>query len=198
MAHTSLSTNKFAFAEQNPVLPNYRGDHQAFQSSKMLDNQTNLASSESQPNSLVHYPPITPTIHYYTGNSNEATINSFPTSTTTNMINSTNPSGIVQPVSLIHYQPITPAGSEDPIRSTDNTYSGGLEHTSTNNDSGHHTSNGNSHDGASHSGNAHKSSSSHNNNDHGGSHHSSSNHSTSHHHGAFASAGGGGASASAD
>ncbi|MGA9844103.1 MAG: hypothetical protein WBQ25_17505 [Nitrososphaeraceae archaeon] len=203
MAPTSLNINKFAFAEQNPVLPNYRGDHQAFEPSKMLDNRTTLSFSEIQPKSLVHYQPITPAIHYYTGNSNQVSINSFPTSTT-NMINSTNPSSIVQSVSLPHYQPIAPAGSEDPIRSTDNTYSGGHEsslasggndHASTN-DGGHHSSNDNSHGGGSHSGNAHKSSSNHNNNDHAGSHHSS-NHSSSHHHGASASAGDGGASASA-
>ena len=115
MAPTSLNINKFAFAEQNPVLPNYRGDHQAFEPSKMLDNRTTLSFSEIQPKSLVHYQPITPAIHYYTGNSNQVSINSFPTSTT-NMINSTNPSSIVQSVSLPHYQPIAPAGSEDPIR----------------------------------------------------------------------------------
>ena len=175
MAPTSLNINKFAFAEQNPVLPNYRGDHQAFEPSKMLDNRTTLSFSEIQPKSLVHYQPITPAIHYYTGNSNQVSINSFPTSTT-NMINSTNPSSIVQSVSLPHYQPIAPAGSEDPIRSTDNTYSGGHEsslasggndHASTN-DGGHHSSNDNSHGGGSHSGNAHKSSSNHNNNDHAG------------------------------
>ena len=222
-AYNSLSINKFAFAEQNPVLPNYRGDHQAFEPSKMLDNRTNLASSDSQPKSMVHYPPITPATNYYTGNSNEAGINSLLTSTT-NVINSTNPSGIVQPISLPHYQPIAPSGSENPIRSTDNIYSGGLEHAGTNegshqssndnshdggshsgstqnsHDGGSHSgSTQNSHDGGSHSGSTHKSSSNHNNNDHAGrttSHHSS-NHSGGHHNGASASAGGGGASASA-
>src|SRR4249920_1919152 len=76
MAPTSLSISKFAFAEQNPVLPNYRGDHQAFEPSKMLDNRTTLSFSEIQPKSLVHYQPITPAIHYYTGNSNQVSINS--------------------------------------------------------------------------------------------------------------------------
>ena len=74
----------------------------------MVDNKTNLASSEIQPDSLVHYQPITPASHDYTGNSNEASINNSPISTA-NMINSTNPSGIVQPVSLVNYQPIAAA-----------------------------------------------------------------------------------------
>src|SRR5215831_17449936 len=194
--HTPQSISKLAFAQQNPVLPNYKGNHRAFEPSNTVDNKANLTSSEIQPNSLVHYQPITPVSHDYTGNSNEPSINSFPISTTTNMINSTNPSGIVQPVSLVHYQPITPAGSDDPITSTNNNDN---EHASTN-DGSHHSSNDNSHDGGSHSGSTHhKSSSNHDNNDHGGgtkSHHSS-HHSGSHHHGAsaFASAGGGGASA---
>ena len=52
-----------------------------------------------------------------------------------NMINSTNPTGIVQPVSLVHYQPIAAAR----FRGSYNKYknSGGLEHASTN-DGGHH------------------------------------------------------------
>ena len=125
--------NKLAFAQQNPVLPNYRGNHRAIEPSSMVDNKANLASSEIQPNSLVHYQPITPASHDYTGNSNEASINNSPISTA-NMINSTNPTGIVQPVSLVHYQPIVAAGSGDPIISTN---SGGLEHASTN-DGGHH------------------------------------------------------------
>ena len=139
--------NKLAFAQQNPVLPNYRGNHRAIEPSSMVDNKANLASSEIQPDSLVHYQPITPASHDYTGNSNEASINNSPISTA-NMINSTNPTGIVQPVSLVHYQPIVAAGSGDPIISTN---SGGLEHASTN-DGGHHSSNDNSHDGGSHSG----------------------------------------------
>ena len=205
--------NKLAFAQQNPVLPNYKGNHRAIEPSSMVNNKANSASSEVQLNSLVHYQPITPASHDYTGNSDQASINRIPISTATNMINSTNPAGIVQPVSLVHYQPIVAAGSGDPIISTN---SAGLEHTSTN-DGGHHSSNDNSHDGGSHSGSTHhKSSSTHDNNDHGGgtkSHHSnhsshqsnhhsshhSSHHSGSHHHGASASAsaGSGGASASA-
>ena len=124
MAPTSLNFNKFAFAQQDPVLPNYRGDHRAFEPSKVLDNQTNLASGEIQPSSLVHYQPITPASHYYTGSSNEASINGFPTSIT-NMVNSTNPSSVVQPISLTHYQPIAPASSGGPPSSTDNIFSGG-------------------------------------------------------------------------
>jgi hypothetical protein len=205
MAPSLLNINKFAFAQQNPVLPNYRGDHRSFEPSKTLDNQANLASNEIQSKSLVHYQPITPASNSYTGNSNEASMNGVPISIP-NMINSTNPSSLVQPVSLTHYQPITPAGSGDPIGSTDNSFSGGQEsslaggdnqHGSTS-DGSHHSSNDNSHDGGSHSGSAHKSSSNHNNSDHAGrtSHHSG-DHSSSHHHGASASAGGGGASASA-
>lgn len=152
MNPTSLNFNKFAFAQQDPVLPNYRGDHRALEPSKVLNNQTNLASGEIQPSSLVHYQPITPANHYYTGSSNEGSINSFPTSIT-NMVNSTNPSSLVQPISLTHYQPIAPASSEGPPSSTDNIFSGdhessltgsGNEHTSTN-DGGHSSSNDNSH-----------------------------------------------------
>ena len=90
----------------------------------MLDNQANLASSEIQSKSLVHYQPITPASHYYTGNSNEASTNGFPRSIT-NTFNSTNPSSLVQPVSLTHYQPITPSGSGGPISNTGNIFSGG-------------------------------------------------------------------------
>ena len=114
MAPSLLNINKFAFAQQNPVLPNYRGDHRSFEPSKTLDNQANLASNEIQSKSLVHYQPITPASNSYTGNSNEASMNGVPISIP-NMINSTNPSSLVQPVSLTHYQPITPAGSGDPI-----------------------------------------------------------------------------------
>jgi hypothetical protein len=198
--------NNLAFAQQNPILPNYKGNHQALESSNTVDNKANLASSEIQPNSLVHYQPITPASNYYTGSSNEATTNSFRISTT-NMVNSTNPAaGIVQPVSLVHYQPIIPADSEDPITSTNSV---GPEHTSTNdNGGGHHSSNNDSnHNGGSHSDSTHhKSSSNHDNSSHGGgtSSHHSSHHSGSHDHGgasasASASAGGGhgGASASA-
>ena len=126
MNPTSLNFNKFAFAQQDPVLPNYRGDHRALEPSKVLNNQTNLASGEIQPSSLVHYQPITPANHYYTGSSNEASINSFPTSIA-NMVNSTNPSSVVQPISLTHYQPIAPASSEGPPSSTDNIFSGDHE-----------------------------------------------------------------------
>ena len=142
MAPSSLNINKFAFAQQNPVLPNYRGDHRAFEPSKMLDNQANLTSSEIQSKSLVHYQPISPVSHYYTGNSNEASTNGFPRSIT-NTFNSTNPSSLVQPVSLTHYQPITPSGSGGPISNTGNIFSGGQE-SSLAGDS-HHSSNDNSH-----------------------------------------------------
>ena len=178
MAPTLLNINKFAFAQQNPVLPNYRGDHRAFEPSKTLDNQANLASNEIQSKSLVHYQPITPASNSYTGNSNEASMNGVPISIP-NMINSTNPSSLVQPVSLTHYQPITPAGSGDPIGSTDNSFSGGQESSLAGGirDNARMEAqvmvvvtagNDNSHDGGSHSGSAHKSSSNHNNSDHAG------------------------------
>jgi len=191
----SINFNKYAFAQQNPVLPNYRGDQRTIGSSKILYNQTNLASSDIQPKSLVHYQPITPAVHDYIGNSNSKSISSFPTLTRTNMINSTSPSSFVQPVSLTQYQPITPAGSTNPLPSPENIDN---EHASTNNDGGgHHSSKDNGHDGASHSDNAHHgSSSNHNNNDHDG---RTSHHSSGHHHeaSASASAGGSGAFASA-
>jgi len=212
MNPTSLNFNKFAFAQQDPVLPNYRGDHRTLEPSKVLNNQTTLASGEIQPSSLVHYQPITPANHYYTGSSNEASINSFPTSIA-NMVNSTNPSSVVQPISLTHYQPIAPASSAGSPSSTDTIFSGdhessltgsGNEHTSTNDDGhssndnshsggSHSSSNDNSHSGGSHSDSGHKSTSNHSHNHH------SSDHSSSGHHGASASAsaGGGGASASA-
>ena len=165
--------NKLAFAQQNPILPNYKGNHRALESSNTVNNTAKLASSEIQPNSLIHYQPITPASHYYTGNSNEASISNIPISTT-NMINSTNPAGIVQPVSLVRYQPIAPAASEDPITSTN---SAGLEHTSTNDGSHHSSSNDNNHNVGSHSDSTHhKSSSNHEDDNHGGgteSHHSS-------------------------
>ena len=142
----------------------------------MVDYKTGLTSREIRPISLVHYQPITPASHYYTGNSNEKSINNFPISTT-NMINSTNTAGIVQPVSLVHYQPIVAAGSEDPIISTNSAV---FQHASTINDGHHSSTNDNSHDGGSHSDSTHqKSSSNHDNNDQGGgtrSHHSDSHH----------------------
>jgi hypothetical protein len=189
---TTLNFNKFAFAQQNPVLPNYKGNHRAIEPSNTVNNRADLASSEIQPNLLVHYQPITPTTH--SENSDEASLRSFPTSTT-DMINSTTPSSLVQSVSLTHYQPITPADSTDSLSSPDNSDN---EHASTN-DGGHHSGNDNGHDGESHSDNAHhESSSSHNNDGHSGSSgHHSSGHFSSHHHGAFASAGSGGAFASA-
>jgi len=194
---TSQIIGKLAFAQQNSVLPNYSGNYRAIEPSNTVDNKANPAFSEIQTDSLVHYQPITPTSHYYTGIPNEPRINSFPISTA-NMINSTNTSGIVQPVSLVNYQPIAPAASQNPITSTT---SAGLEHASTDNGD-HHSSNDNSHDGGSHSSNTHhKSSSTNDNNDHGGrtkSHHGS-HHFGTHRHGASASAsaGSGGASASA-
>jgi hypothetical protein len=207
--------NKLAFAQQNTVLPNYKGNYRPIEPSNVANNNANPAFSEIQPNSLLHYQPITPTSHYYTGNPNGASVQSFPI-LTANMINSTNLSGIVQPVSLVKYQPITPAGLQYPITSTN---SAGLEHVSINDDNegshhssndnshdggSHHSSNDNSHDGGSHfSSTHHKSSSNHDDSDHGKgtrSHHSS-HHSGSNHHGASASAsasaGSGGASASA-
>jgi hypothetical protein len=174
---TMLNFNKFAFAQQNPILPNYKDQ----------------SSSDIPPKSLIHYQPITPTTHY-TDNSNEASVRSFPTSTT-DMINSSTPSSFVQSVSLTHYQPITPADSTGSIPSPDNSDN---EPVSTNDD-GHHSSNNNGHNGEGHSGSAHHESSSSHNHEHSGSsnHHHDSGHSGSNHHGAFASAGGGGAFASA-
>ena len=107
---TLLTFNKYAFAQQNPVLPNYKG---ANEPSKVLDSRSNSTSNEIQPTSLAHYQPITPTVLYYSGKSDSAGMNSIPTSgTSTN--NLANSSSLVQPVSLAHYQPITPAASQDP------------------------------------------------------------------------------------
>jgi hypothetical protein len=171
---TTLNFNKFAFAQQNPILPNYKDQF----------------SSNIPPKSLIHYQPITPTTHY-SDNSNEASERSFPTSTT-DMINSSIPSSLVQSVSLTHYLPIIPADSTGSLPSPDNSNN---ELVSTN-DGGHHSSNDNGHNGEGRSGSAHHESSSNHNNDHGSSNHHESDHPSSHH-GAFASAGGGGAFASA-
>ena len=109
-----LTFNKYAFAQQNPVLPNYKGDNVANEPSKVLESRSNSTSNEIQPTSLAHYQPITPTVLYYSGKSDSAGINSIPTPGTS-ASNLTNSSSLVQPVSLAHYQPITPAASsQDP------------------------------------------------------------------------------------
>ena len=189
----SLNFNKFAFAQQNPVLPNYK----AIVPSKMLNNQQmDLASSDIQQKSLIRYQPITPAVHDYIGSSNSKSINSFPTLTTTNILNSTSPSSFIQPVSLTQYHPITPVSLTNPLPSPENI---GNEHANTNDGDGgshHRSSNDNGRNGESHSGDAHHGSSSnhHNSNDHGS--HGHGGHSSSHA-SASASAGGGHASASA-
>ena len=205
----SLNFNKFAFAQQNPVLPNYK----AIVPSKMLNNQQmDLASSDIQQKSLIRYQPITPAVHDYIGSSNSKSINSFPTLTTTNILNSTSPSSFIQPVSLTQYHPITPVSLTNPLPSPENIGNehastndgdGGSHHRSSNDNGSHHSSsNDNGRNGESHSGDAHHGSSSnhHNSNDHGshGSHgsHGHGGHSSSHA-SASASAGGGHASASA-
>ena len=132
----SLNFNKFAFAQQNPVLPNYK----AIVPSKMLNNQQmDLASSDIQQKSLIRYQPITPAVHDYIGSSNSKSINSFPTLTTTNILNSTSPSSFIQPVSLTQYHPITPVSLTNPVPSPENI---GNEHASTNDGDGgsHHSS----------------------------------------------------------
>ena len=113
-----LTFNKYAFAQQNPVLPNYKGDNVANEPSKVLESRSNSTSNEIQPTSLAHYQPITPTVLYYSGKSDSAGINSIPTPGTS-ASNLTNSSSLVQPVSLAHYQPITPAASsQDPASRT--------------------------------------------------------------------------------
>lgn len=186
----SLNFNKFAFAQQNPILPNYK----AIIPTKMLDNQMGLASNDIQQKSLVHYQPITPAVHDYTDSSNSKSINSSPTLTTTYTINSTSPSSFVQPVSMTQYHPITPTGLTIPIPSPSNNNDNG--HTGTNDGSSHHhSSNDNGHNGESHSGSVHHGSSSnhHNSNDHGSHGHGHrgnerDGHSSNHSHGASASA----------
>jgi hypothetical protein len=206
-APNSLNFNNFAFAQQNPVLPNYRGDQQAFEPSKMLDNRTNLASNEIQPKSIVHYQPIIPAASHYTGNSIQPSMNSYPISTTTNMINSTNTSSIVQPVSSLstHYQPITPTASSDhPTNNKENSNTvhhassgteddnnGNYHDTSSSGD--HHGSNNEQYFGWNHSHDFHsKPSSKHynddtgnevNNNNNNSNDHNSNDHNSSHHHG---------------
>ena len=108
-----LTFNKYAFAQQNPVLPNYKGDYRPNEPSKMADSRNNSTSNEIQPTALAHYHPITPTVLHYSSKFDNGGMNSIPTlGTSTN--NLTNSYSLVQPVSLAHYQPITPAASQDP------------------------------------------------------------------------------------
>jgi len=112
-----LTFNKYAFAQQNSVLPNYKGDYRANEPSKVADSRDNSTSNEIQPTALAHYHPITPTVLHYSSKFDSAGMNRIPTlGTSTN--NLTNSYGLVQPVSLAHYQPITPAASQDPASST--------------------------------------------------------------------------------
>lgn len=198
MVNTPLTFIKYAFAERNPVLPNYSEDHQATEPSKMFDNRTNLGSSEMQPTSLIHYQPITPAVLYYTGNSNSAGSNGLAASTI-KMDNSTPSSSIVQPVSLAHYQPITPTASSD-VSTNNIDISNAVHHASSSgsedknhdynthvSDIGyHHSSSDKNHSEVNHSYKFHhKSSSTQYNNDPGGGvdNYDSGDHSNSHHHG---------------
>src|SRR5215831_4735241 len=201
-ASNSINFNNFAFAQQDPVLPNYKGDQQAFEPSKVLDNRANLASKEIQPKSIVHYQPITPAASHYPSNSIQQSMNSYPISTTTSMINSTDTSSIVQPVSslLTHYQPITPTASSDgPTKNKDNSNtvhhaSSGTEddnnnvnYHDTSSSGDHHGSNNEQYFGWNHSHDFHsKTSSKHYNDDSGNevnnnNYHNSDDHTSYHH-----------------
>lgn len=185
-----LTFNKYAFAQQNPVLPNYKGDYRANEPSKVADSRNNSTSNEIQSTSLAHYHPITPTVLYYSSKFDSAGMNSIPTlGASTN--NLTNSSSLMQPVSLAHYQPITPAASQDPASSTGQSDSHGSSSgvDNVNNysgDSSHHSSNDNGNNDNAHYNNDHQKSSSsnhsynnHNNGDNG--RHSIGHHGSTHH-----------------
>jgi hypothetical protein len=188
-----LTFNKYAFAQQNPVLPNYKGDYRANEPSKVADSRNNSTSNEIQPTSLAHYHPITSTVLHYSSKFDSAGVNSIPTlGTSTN--NLTNSYSLVQPVSLAHYQPITPAASQDPASSTGQSDSGSHGSSSGadngNNysgDSSHHSSNDNGNkDNAHYNNNDHQESSSsdhsYNNHNNGGNgRHSVGHHGSTHH-----------------
>ncbi|MGC2431314.1 MAG: hypothetical protein WA393_09770 [Nitrososphaeraceae archaeon] len=172
-----LTFNKYAFAQQNPVLPNYKGDYRANEPSKVADSRNNSTSNEIQSTSLAHYHPITPTVLYYSSKFDSAGMNSIPS--------------LMQPVSLAHYQPITPAASQDPASSTGQSDSHGSSSgvDNVNNysgDSSHHSSNDNGNNDNAHYNNDHQKSSSsnhsynnHNNGDNG--RHSIGHHGSTHH-----------------
>jgi hypothetical protein len=186
-----LTFNKYAFAQQNPVLPNYKGDYRANEPSKVADSRNNSTSNEIQPTSLAHYHPITPTVLHYSSKFDSAGMNRIPTlGTSTN--NLTNSYSLVQPVSLTHYQPITPAASQDPASSTGQSDSGSHGSSSGvdngNNysvDSSHHSSDDNSNNDFHYNNDHQKSSSSdhsyNNYNSGGNGRHSTGHHGSTHH-----------------
>jgi hypothetical protein len=187
-----LTFNKYAFAQQNPVLPNYKGDYRANEPSKVADSLNNSTSNKIQHTSLAHYHPITPTVLHYSSKFDSAGMNSIPTlGTSTN--NLTNSYSLVQPVSLAHYQPITPAASQDPTSSTGQSDSGSHGSSSGvdngNNysvDSSHHSSNDNSNNDFTHYNNDNQKSSSSDrsyniHNSGGNGHHSVGHHGNTHH-----------------
>lgn len=189
---TLLTFNKYAFAQQNPVLPNYKGDYRANEPSKVADSQNNSTSNEIQSTSLAHYHPITPTVLYYSSKFDSAGMNTIPTlGTSTN--NLTNSSSLVQPVSLAHYQPIAPAASQDPTTSTGQSNSGshgsssGVDNgNSYSGDSSHQSNNDNGNNDNAHYNNDHQklSSSNHSYNNHnsgGNGRHSVGHHGSTHH-----------------
>lgn len=116
---TTPSFHSLAFAQQNPVLPNYKVGQQAIEPARNLDNRTNMASSVLEPASKPHYQPITPSANYYTNYNNSERMNSYPISATDAIKPA--PASLVQPISSTNYQPITPAAtSEDSTKSIDN------------------------------------------------------------------------------
>jgi hypothetical protein len=117
---TIPSFHSLAFAQQNPVLPNYKVGQQAIEPARNLDNRTNLASGVLEPASKPHYQPITPSGNYYTSYNNSGRMNSHLISTTDTTKPA--PASLVQPISSTNYQPITPAAatSEDSTKSIDN------------------------------------------------------------------------------
>jgi hypothetical protein len=187
-----LTFNKYAFAQKNPVLPNYKGDYRANEPSKVADSRDNSTSNEIQPTALAHYHPITPTILHYSGKFDNGGMNSIPTlGTSTN--NLTNSYSLVQPVSLAHYQPITPAASQDPASSTGQSdsslhgsSSGADNGNNYNGDSSYHSSDDNGNNDNVHYNNDHQKSSSsdhsyNNYNSGGNGRHSVGHHGSTHH-----------------
>jgi hypothetical protein len=115
---TLSSFHSLAFAQQNPVLPNYEVGQHAIEPARILDNRSNLASSVAEPASKPHYQPITPSASYYMNDNNSEQINSYSISAT-DAIKPT-PTSLIQPISSTNYQPITPAAnSADSTKSID-------------------------------------------------------------------------------
>ncbi len=173
--------HSLAFAQQNPVLPNYKGGPQAIKPAVILDNRTNLASSVLEPTLKPHYQPITPSTSYYTNNNNSEQINSYPISATDAI--KPIPTSLIQPITSTNYQPITPAAtSGDSTKSIDNSEhvqhesSSGNEdynginskdnyHQTSSSSDHHHKTNNEYYFGTSDSHDSHKSSSNHDNGD---------------------------------